>query len=135
EFTNNKRLLLSAVDKFVGKAERSATLERYERYLSTASSRQAGEAVADPVEAKRGFDARSTLEELQAVAGWFGSVRGRKKTILLLSEGIDYDIEDVFNKRDASMIMDRTRELIRAATKSNVAIYAIDPRGLTDLGD
>jgi VWFA-related protein len=135
EFTNSKRLLLSAVDKFVGKAERSATVERYERYLGTQGIRQAGEPVVDPIEMKRGFDARATLEELQAVGEWFGSVRGRKKTILLISEGIDYDIEDVFNKRDATMIIDRTRELIRSTTRSNVAIYSIDPRGLTDLGD
>ena len=33
------------------------------------------------------------------------------------------------------MIIDRTRDLIRSATKSNVSIYAIDPRGLTDMGD
>ena len=84
---------------------------------------------------KRGFDARNTLEELQAIADWFGSVRGRKKSILFVSEGIEYDIEDMFGKQDASMIMDRTRDLIRSATKSNVSIYAIDPRGLTDMGD
>jgi len=88
----------------------------------------------DPIERKRGFDARATLEELQAIADWFGSVRGRKKTILFVSEGIEYDIEDMFNKIDASMIVDRTRDLIRSATKSNVSIYAIDPRGLSDMG-
>jgi VWFA-related protein len=135
EFTTSKRLLLTAVDKFVGKAERPATLERYQQYLNTASSRQSGDPVNDPIEMKRGFDARATLDELQQVADWFGSVRGRRKTILLVSEGIDYDIEDVFNKRDATMIMDRTRDLIRSATRSNVSIYAIDPRGLTDQGD
>jgi VWFA-related protein len=135
EFTNSKRLLLAAADKFVGKAERPATLERYERYLSTSGIRQPGDRVDDPIEMKRGFDARSTLEELQAIAEWFGSVRGRKKTMLFISEGIDYDIEDVFNKRDASMIIDRTQELIKSASRSNVSIYGIDPRGLTDLGD
>jgi len=31
--------------------------------------------------------------------------------------------------------MDSTRDAIAAATRSNVAIYGIDPRGLTDLGD
>src|SRR5206468_3249397 len=92
EFTNSKRLLLAAADKFVGKAERSATLERYERYQNTAGIRQPGDRVDDPIEMKRGFDARSTLEELQAIAEWFGSVRGRKKTMLFISEGIDYDI-------------------------------------------
>jgi hypothetical protein len=33
------------------------------------------------------------------------------------------------------MVMDATRDAIAAATRSNVAIYGIDPRGLTDLGD
>jgi VWFA-related protein len=135
EFTSSKRLLLSAVDKFMGKAERSVTLERYQQYIGSSSGRQRGDPVEDPAEAKRGFDARATLEELQAIAEWFGSVRGRKKTILLISEGIEYDIYDVFNKRDATMIVDRTRDLIRAATRSNVVIYPIDPRGLTDMGD
>jgi VWFA-related protein len=133
EFTSSKRLLLAAVDKFIGKAERPATLEAYERYLATMGSPSPDS--SDPMIQKRGFDARNTLEELQAIADWFGNVRGRKKSILFVSEGIEYDIEDVFNKRDATMIMDRTRDLIRSATKSNVSIYAIDPRGLTNMGD
>ena len=133
EFTNSKRLLLAAVDKFVAKAERPATVEAYERYLATVGTPFAS--AADPLVQKRAFDARGTLEELTAIANWFGSVHGRKKSILFVSEGIEYDIDDVFGKPDASMIMDRTRELVQAATKSNVAIYAIDPRGLTDMGD
>ena len=35
EFTSSKRLLLAAVDKFLGKAERPATVEAYEQYLAT----------------------------------------------------------------------------------------------------
>ena len=135
EFTSNKRLLLAAVDKFLGKAERSATLERSQQIMNGAGSRRQAQQIDDPTEQKRGFDARATIEELQAVADWFGSVRGRKKTILLVSEGIDYDVEDVFNKSEASMLIDRTRDLIRSATRSSVTIYAIDPRGLTDQGD
>jgi len=133
EFTGSKRLLLAAVDRFLGRAERPATVEAYEQYLATIGMPGAG--ISDPIERKRGFDARATLEQLQAIADWFGSVRGRKKTILFVSEGIEYDIEDMFNKIDASMIVDRTRDLIRSATKSNVSIYAIDPRGLSDMGD
>jgi len=133
EFTSSKRLLLAAVDKFLGKAERPATLEAYERYLATAGTPMAD--ASDPMLQKRGFDARNTLQELEAVASWFGSVRGRKKSILFVSEGIDYDIEDVFGKQDATMIMDRTRDLIRSATRSNVSIYGIDPRGLSGMAD
>jgi VWFA-related protein len=130
EFTNSKRLLLASVDKFTGKAERPATLEASERFRATG-----GREVGDPLLQKRGFDARNTLEELDAVSSWFGGVRGRKKSILFVSEGIEYDIEDVFGKQDATMIIDRTRDLIRSATRSNVSIYSIDPRGLTDMGD
>lgn len=133
EFTNSKRLLLSAVDKFFGKAERPATVESYQQYLATIGMPGAG--ISDPFERKRAFDARNTLDELQAIADWFGGVRGRRKSILFVSEGIEYDIEDIFGKQDSALIIDRTRDVIRSATRSNVSIYAIDPRGLTDMGD
>ncbi len=133
EFTSSKRLLLAAVDKFLGKAERPAALERSQ--FGGGGGRRQGQALADPTEQKRAFDARATIEELQAVADWFGGVRGRKKTVLLVSEGIDYDVNDVFNRNQASMLLDETRDLIRSATKAGVTIYAIDPRGLTDQGD
>jgi hypothetical protein len=77
------------------------------------------------------------LEELTAVADWFG-MRGRKKTILLFSEGISYDIHDVFangGNNAASMITQRMQDFVRSATKSNVSLYAIDPRGLMALSD
>jgi VWFA-related protein len=133
EFTSSKRLLLAAVDRFFGKAERPAALERSQ--FGGGGGRRGGQALGDPMEQKRAFDARATIDELQAVADWFGSVRGRKKTILLVSEGIDYDVNDVFNRNQASMLLDETRDLIRSATRAGVTIYAIDPRGLTDQGD
>ena len=65
EFTSSKRLLLAAVDKFFGRAERPATVEAYEQYLATVGIPGAG--ISDPMERKRGFDARNTLEQLEAV--------------------------------------------------------------------
>ncbi len=135
EFTNNKRLLLAAIDKTSGRKVRSATLGRTEEYYNTRDLRQAGERVNDPDDAERGFNAHSTLSTLRQVADWFSSVRGRRKAILFVSEGIDYDIADVFNNRSASTVIDDTRDVISAAARSNVAIYGIDPRGLTSLGD
>ena len=49
---------------------------------------------------------------------------------MLFSEGIDYDIDDVFNNRGATTIMSATQDAIAAATRANVAIYGIDARGL-----
>ena len=140
EFTNNKRLLLAAVDKTNGRKLDSATANKTNEYNNTRGIRQQGDPLNDPDDMERGFNARTTLDTLRNVAEWFGSVRGRRKAILFVSEGIDYDIYDVIaqngsNHQSASTVIDATREAIGAATRSNVAIYGIDPRGLTDLGD
>src|SRR4051812_41598387 len=140
EFTSNKRLLLAAVEKTQGRKLDSATANRTSEFYRTRDTRQAGDPVNDMDDAERSFNARSTLDTLRNVAEWFASVRGRRKTILFVSEGIDYDIHDIIpqtgsNHGGASMVLDATRDAIAAATRSNVAIYGIDPRGLTDLGD
>jgi VWFA-related protein len=140
EFTNNKRRLLAAVDKTMGRKLDSATINKTNEYNRTRDMRQQGDALNDPDDMERGFNARTTLDTLRNVAEWFGSVHGRRKAILFVSEGIDYDINDMIptngsNHQSASMVMDATREAIGAATRANVAIYGIDPRGLTDLGD
>ena len=59
----------------------------------------------------------------------------RRKAVLFFSEGIDYDITNVFENREATAVLDYTRDAIGAATRSNVAYYAIDPRGLGSLFD
>ena len=140
EFTNNKRLLLAAVDKTQGRKLKSATANRTQEYYNTRDLRQQGDPLNDPEDAERAFNARNALDTLRNVADWFASVRGRRKAILFMSEGIDYDITDLIpqggsNHRSATEIIDETRETIAAATRSNVAIYGIDPRGLADLGD
>jgi VWFA-related protein len=140
EFTSNKKLLLAAVDKTQGRKLDSATANKTNEYNRTRDMRQQGDALNDPDDMERGFNARTTLDTLRNVSDWFGSVRGRRKAILFVSEGIDYDIYDVIasngsNHQSASLVLDATRDAIGAATRANVAIYGIDPRGLTDLGD
>ena len=137
EFTNNRRLLGAAVQKFSGKAPRAATLNKLQDFINSSGRPGAGPP-QDMDRQEREFNARAVLEELTAVADWFGSVRGRKKTILFFSEGISYDIHDVFangGNNSASMIQSRMQDFIRSATKANVSLYAIDPRGLQALSD
>ena len=135
EFTSNKRLLDAAVDRTMGRKLDSATAGKTEEFNRTRSMRQPGDPLNDPDDQERTYNARATLDTLKQVADWFGGVHGRRKTILFVSEGIDYDITDVFNNQGASTVIDATREAIAAATKANVSIYGIDPRGLTNLGD
>jgi hypothetical protein len=97
--------------------------------------RSPGERVEDPVLAERAFNARNSLEGVRNLADFLAGIRGRRKAMLFISEGVDYDIHDVFTNRDASSIMDASRDAIGAATRANVAIYSIDPRGLTSMGD
>ncbi len=134
EFTSNKRLLLRAVDKFIGLKLRSETEERLDEYQRQRSTPQEITRINDPLDMQRGYDARVALETLARISDWVGSIRGRRKAIVFFSEGIDYDIFD-FNKRDATTVQEKMREVFASATRSNVSIYSVDPRGLTTLGD
>jgi VWFA-related protein len=129
DFTSSKRLLLASVDRFMGLKLESATMARNEEFFRGAGA--GGAPVGDPFDSERGFNARSTARGLRTVAEWLGGVRGRRKTILFISEGIDYDITDPFNNHSATAILDEMRGAIAAATRSNVSIYTVDPRGLT----
>ena len=140
EFTNNKRLLLAAVDKTHGQKLDSATANKTREYYNTQGMRQPTDPLNDPDDQQRSFNATNTLRQLRNIAEWFQSVRGRRKTILFVSEGIDYDLNELIPQngsthRDATQIIDETNQVVQAATRSNVSIYGIDPRGLTDLGD
>ena len=131
DFTSSKPLLLAAVDRTLGRKLDSPTVMKTEEYFRLQGT---GREAADPVEAERQDNARRSLGALRNVAQWFSTVRGRRKTILFLSEGIDYDISN-FEYPGASLILDETRETLAAAARGNVSIYGIDPRGLTNLSD
>jgi VWFA-related protein len=139
EFTSDRSLLLASVDRTLGQKIQSATSAKAERYSITAGSParnpSGSDKIEDPEEAERGFRAHTTLQTLREIADWFGAVRGRRKSILLVSEGIDYDVTNVFENPSASTLNEDTRELIAAAARGNVSIYGIDPRGLTSLGE
>jgi VWFA-related protein len=131
DFTGSKRLLLAAVDRFMGQKLESATLARNTDFLRSAPAGR----VDDPVEIERGFNARATLRVLREVSDWLSRVHGRRKSIVFISEGIDYDISDVFNNRSATSIIEDTREAVAAATRSNVTIYAVNARAITGVAD
>jgi VWFA-related protein len=143
DFTNNPRLLMAAVDRFTGRNLASATAERFGAGTGTCGISRSGVSGIgsgsglsnDPCEAERGFNARTAMSGIRRLAEFMAGVRGRRKTMLLVSEGISYDIYDIFNNRSASTIIDETRDAIAAATRSNVSIYAIDPRGLGGFDD
>ena len=60
EFTNNKKLLLAAVEKTLGRKLDSATANKTSEFYRTRDMRQTGDPLNDPEDAERAFNARST---------------------------------------------------------------------------
>ena len=134
DFTSSQRLLLQAVDRFIGNKLRSSTMNRIDDYNRTAGTANAGTPV-DLDDKERGYNARNALDTIRNLSQYLGNIRGRRKALVLFSEGIDYNINDVFANSEATMVMDSTRDLIAAATRANVAVYGVDPRGLASAAD
>ena len=58
-------------------------------------------------------------------------MRGRRKAVVWFSEGINYDISNPIKNRYATDVLEEEKGVVAAATRSNVSIYGVDPRGLT----
>ncbi len=98
--------------------------------------------VGDDAAAERTFQARQSLNSLRSISEWMSAIQGRRKAIIFISEGVDYNLFDIFTGGDPSnfnfenfnMIQTETYDTISAASRSNVQIYAVDPRGPDDDG-
>jgi hypothetical protein len=81
---------------------------------------------------ERAFRARSVMATVRKLADFMAGVRGRRKAVLLIGEGVDYDIFEAVGQlgSTASSVIQDTHDAIAAATRGNVSLYTIDPRGL-----
>jgi VWFA-related protein len=134
EFTGSRERLLRAVDNFMGQKERSGTLERIDEYYRTQGTGITGRP-RDPNEAIRVYKARNTLTVLKNVADYMAGIRGRRKSVVFFSEGIDYDVYDPISNQYASDVRQYSQDAIAAATRANVSFYSVDPRGLAGFED
>jgi VWFA-related protein len=132
EFTSNRRLLLAAVDRFIGRSLDSAVQNRIDSY-NRSRAVGANEPPRDVDAMQREYHATLTLQALRKLSDFMASVRGRRKALVLFSEGIDYDILDFTNYQGTSQVLYDTREAIGAATRANVSFYTVDPRGLSTM--
>jgi len=136
DFTSNRALLLAAVDKFAGRGLKSAVENRIDEALE-------GRAARDRVARERLMAARGTFRAVRDVAAALTSMSGRRKALLLFSEGIDLE-SDAAGSADASPLSPRFSdareartamlETIAVATRANVHVYAIDASRLSGGG-
>jgi VWFA-related protein len=146
-FTDDMRLVRRAVDRFVGKKTRSATVEKLEAYYRAREMDPSRSRRADPRTptfnrdgAVLGVNAiddelldRGTgaLRTVKGVVQSLAAVSGRRRALLYLSEGIDIPIA-AGNNAEVARELDG---VLSAAARANVTVYAIDPRGLHGSGD
>ena len=130
--TTNKRLLIEAVDKFVGRNLESATANRIEQFKGATARLDNPELhdIQDLLRFERAYNAESAMNGIANVAQYVEGVRGLRKALLYFGEGVDYNVLDPFNSREADTVLNSVRSAIGAATRANAAIYTIDARGL-----
>jgi len=142
-FTSNKTLLLASVDKFMGTELRSAVLNKYDSVAMTAGTNFGA---ADQDAEERGAKAQATIQALRRTVDSVAGLRGRRKTLVYFSEGLDLNLDDTTGSNgpapdlynDNSLIEARIAQqtvineqaMLEAASRANVAIYSVDPRGL-----
>ncbi len=149
DFTSNRQLAVRAIDRAMGQRADSATSAALNDYYMNQSSGSPSDLNAAANEMERYNQARNTLRTLSNLADYLGGMHGRRKAVVFFSEGINYDI---LNGRPGSSggpslstagafsrygteIQDEYQRLVGAATRANVNIYSVDPRGVTSLGD
>jgi VWFA-related protein len=152
EFTSNRRLLLEAIDRFTGRRLRSEALEIAEALnrdprdptdtpLNPRNRSGDGRDPFDPYsglnpfEAERAYQARTTLNAVRDLAALMQGVQGRRKSMILVSEGLSYNVFDGFKNASAGVILRDATDAMAAAMRANVAIYSVDPRGLATFGE
>ena len=136
EFTNNKRLLTESIDKFVGRRLRSRMLGRLDDYrnqelVGREAEVEKPEAFMDANRFQRTYNARAAMDGLANISQLLEGVRGRRKALLYFSEGIDFNIRNMFGPTSVSAVLDSVRAATAAATRANAVIYSIDPQGLS----
>ncbi len=143
DFTNSRRLLTQAADKFMGQKLRSAYLNKLDAYNNARGS-GLPPTLTDPEQAQRLYNARTTLSTVRSLSDWMAGVRGRRKAVVLIGEGIDFSIWDTMalsgtdamtRRGDGAVLIREMQDAVAAATRANVNIYAVDPRGLSTMGD
>lgn len=133
EFTSDRALVLRAIDASMGNKADSSTEAALQDYFMNRDSPGPGSPTtmnADMNELQRYTNARNTMRMLGSLSDYLAGIRGRRKAVVYFSEGINYDVTNLLGDKHASDVKREMQDAIAAATRANVNIYSVDPRGL-----
>ena len=138
------RAAVAAIDKFVGRRLRSAAIEALEQHYHESSRRlnrqenyvDPGAGIKDtaaPInirDLEREQRALAVLDTLRNLGEFLAGVRGRRKAVLLFSEGLEMPMSEIYGMHTPTDVVGAIKDAITAAARSNVNFFALDPRGL-----
>jgi len=128
ELTSNHQALKDAINQFIGHKVASPAM------ATSGGSVPVGMRPGEhsPLEIEREKQARASLESLGRVVTYARSLHGRRKALVMISEGMDFDV----GARTTSIdVREATNTLIDAANRAMLSIYTIDPRGVSQGGE
>jgi len=137
-FTDDRRMAMGVVSASAPRAERSLGLS--EPAAPTPGTVMPGgdssildgnARAAEALSLTPGQTGRNSLDTLTAVVDRLGAVAARRKAVLWMTAGTAVTLESILDGSGSGRAVDNTRRLIDRARAANVAIYTIDPRGLT----
>jgi len=135
--TNNPRLLLQSVDAFSGGFSDMPLTGAIPAMPGGGGAQAPGPPpLSDPNNMERNLTLREAMSSLRQVVEYMATVHGRRKALLLFSQGYPAEIYRVIDYRGGTLNLaeEDMHRTITAATRNNVVIYPIDPRGLTEDG-
>ncbi|HEY2434826.1 MAG TPA: VWA domain-containing protein [Vicinamibacterales bacterium] len=131
DFTSNRALAVRAIDGAIGNKEESSTQARLQDYYMNRDTPGASSNMnASFNDMMRYNNARNTLRTLKGLADYMAGMRGRRKAVVFFSEGINYDLVDAISNPHTTDVQNELHEFIAAATRGNISVYTVDPRGL-----
>jgi len=141
DFTSSKRLLLQAIDRFQGglSAEpppASLVASQAQPLSPPGMTGSSLPTLLPRLSADRQAGSRTRMRSLRELAEFMESMRGRRKALLYVSTGLGFDMFDVIDYQGGVMglALADAHAAMTAATRGDVTIYAIDPRGLSPDG-
>ena len=119
DFTSNRRLLLNAIDRFEGGFPGGFGDPNARGFSRTSGG-------VDPLSQARAF---------RALAEFMAKLQGRRKTLVWVTDAIGdaYAVLD-YTGGVRSLVFDEFHAAMTAATRGNVSVYPINPRGLDPEG-
>ena len=125
--TSNARLLLQSIDTFTGGFPRETAP------IDPAAGGVTGQSQLSGPATEAMHLERNAMAALRSIAEAVAAIKGRRKMLLLVSDSLSVNMQRVidYSGGTLSLAEEDAHKAITAATRSNVTIYSIDPRGLS----